>query len=210
MNRYRDREDAGKVLADHLFTYANQKSLLVLALPRGGVPVAYEVAKKLKVPLDVFVVRKLGVPGHEELAMGAIATGGVEVFNPDIIEHLHINKSQIQEVIENEKRELKRRDLTYRGNKNFPSIKDKTIILVDDGIATGATIRAAISALRKMQPQKLVVGVPVADVDMCRDIAKLVDDFICPLQVVDFYAVGAWYEQFSQTSDEEVHKLLKA
>jgi putative phosphoribosyl transferase len=209
MDKYQDRQQAGTLLAAELKAYATRDDVLVLALPRGGVPVAFEIAKALKAPLDVFIVRKLGVPGHSELAMGAMATGDTYVFNEDIIRELKISPEEIQAVIRHEQQELNRREVTYRGNKSYPSLKAKTIILVDDGVATGATIRAAIKALRQFHPANLIVAVPVADKHMCEDLKSLVDKLICPLRPLHFYAVGAWYENFPQTEDEEVTKLLR-
>lgn len=209
MNKFIDRHEAGKVLAEQLKQYAKKDDTLVLALPRGGVPVAYEIAKILSLPLDVFIVRKLGVPGHEELAMGAIATGGITVFNDEIVHGLNIPKYAIDQVIQSEKQELQRRDSTYRNNKPFPSLEGKTIILVDDGIATGATMRAAIKALRQQNPASIIIAVPVAAFSTCEEMAKLVDKIVCPLMPHEFYAVGSWYENFFQTSDEEVFDLLK-
>jgi putative phosphoribosyl transferase len=208
MDKYFDRYEAGKVLAEYLNNYTNKPNTIVLALPRGGVPVAYEVAKALSIPLDIFIVRKLGTPNHEELAMGAIATGGILVFNDDIIQELDIPKKQIDEVIRRESQELNRRNKKYRGNRTFPDIEGKTIILVDDGIATGATIKAAIKALRLQHPASIIVAVPVAAISTCEEIASTVDKIICPLAPKHFNAVGAWYENFSQTEDEEVHELL--
>lgn len=210
MEKFFDRSEAGKVLAKQLKPFANKSNVIVLALPRGGVPVAYEIAKALSLPLDVFIVRKLGVPGHEELAMGAIATGNVTVFNNEILESLNISKTSIDKVIQSEQQELQRRNLTYRDNKPFPPLESKTIILVDDGIATGATMRAAIKALYQQNPKKIVIAVPVAALSTCQEIAELVDQVVCPIQTDDFYAVGMWYENFSQTSDAEVSTLLKS
>ena len=209
MEKYRNRQKAGKILASLLNKYTKQNDILVLALPRGGVPVGFEIAKELHAPLDVFIVRKLGVPGHDELAMGAIAMGGVTVFNDEIISDLDISPADIQMVIQKEQQELKRRETTYRGNYAYPVLKSKTIILVDDGIATGATMRAAISAIKHQIPAKLIVAVPVADEAVARIMSPLVDEFICPLQPTSLYAVGAWYDDFTQTEDEEVHQLLK-
>lgn len=209
MDRYQNRQTAGILLAKALHAYANRDDVLILALPRGGVPVAFEIAKALQAPLDVFIVRKLGVPGHSELAMGAIAMGGAHVFNDEIIDELRIPQTAIQSVIEKEQQELKRREIAYRGSVTFPSIVNKTIILVDDGIATGATMRAAIKALRSLHPAKIIVAVPVADKQLCEQMQPLVDEFVCPLRPLYFYAVGAWYDDFSQTEDEEVYHLLK-
>lgn len=208
MNKYRDRSDAGKVLSEHLTAYAHREDVIVLALPRGGVPVAFEIARALSLPFDVFVVRKLGVPGQEELAMGALATGNVTVFNDNIIQTLHVPKESIEAVIEEETKELHRRELAYRGNILPPDLKNKTIILVDDGIATGATIRAAIKALRTFHPTTIIVAVPVAEATTCQQLADVADKIICPFRPLYFSAVGEWFEDFSQTTDEEVHELL--
>ncbi|OGT45733.1 MAG: phosphoribosyl transferase [Gammaproteobacteria bacterium RIFCSPHIGHO2_12_FULL_41_20] len=208
MKKFSDRYEAGKVLADQLKTYTKNPYVIVLALPRGGVPVAFEIATALSVPLDIFVVRKLGVPGHEELAMGAIATGGVTIFNNDIIKKLNISNSEINNIIKLEQQELMRRESVYRGKKPFPELKDKIIILVDDGIATGATMRAAIRALRQQHLRRLILAVPVAAFSTCAEMENLVDEVVCPLRPHDFYAVGAWYDEFSQTTDEEVSQLL--
>lgn len=209
MNRYADRREAGKILAQELKQYANRHDTLVLALPRGGVPVAFEVATLLHAPLDVFIVRKLGVPGQHELAMGAIAMGNTQVFNPDIIKELNVAQHEIQAVIAYEQQELKRREALYRGHHAFPPLTNKILILVDDGIATGATMRVAIKALRQLNPAKIIVSVPVAHKQMVEKIRPLVDEFICPLMPTEFYAVGAWYDDFSQTEDNEVYALLK-
>lgn len=209
MEKYANRYEAGKVLAEQLRAYKNNPYVLILALPRGGVPVAYEIAKALSAPLDIFVVRKLGAPGHEELAMGAIASDETVVFNNDVINQLHIPSGTIAYTIQSEKKELKRREQAYRGNKPFPSLKDKIIILVDDGIATGATMRAAIKALYQKVPLRLILAVPVAALTTYDEMSKLVDEVICPLKPLDFYAVGAWYDDFSQTTDEEVIQLLQ-
>ncbi len=209
MDKFINRRAAGKVIAELLKKYANNEKAIILALPRGGVPVAYEIAQALSLPLDVFIVRKLGVPHQEELAMGAIATGNTIFLNKDIIQTLHITPSQIEQVKLEEKSELLRRELVYRGNRPFPTLQNKIVILVDDGIATGATMRAAILSIRAQLPQKIVVAVPVAALDTCQEMQSMVDEMICPIRPGTFYAVGAWYEEFSQTTDEEVFQLLK-
>lgn len=208
--KYKNRSAAGKILADHLQHYANQKDVIVLALPRGGVPVGYEIAQRLHAPLDVFIVRKLGVPGHRELAMGALAMGNIKFFNRDIIEALNIHEEEIAETIKSESMELKRRQLAYRGTEQMPDIEGKNVILVDDGIATGATIRAAITALRQLLPAKIIVAVPVAQNDFCKTLESIVDELICPMRPIQLGAVGAWYELFDQTEDDEVRTLLQA
>ncbi len=208
MEKFIDRYEAGVILAQQLQDYANQPNAIVLALPRGGVPVAYEIAAALSIPLDVFIVRKLGVPGHEELAMGAMATGGIVFFNNDIISSLNLSETAIQRVIHIEQDELKRRESLYRKDQPPLQVKDKTIILVDDGVATGATMFAALKALRQQKPASIIVAVPVAAASTCIELQKQADHFICPLRPVNFYAVGLWYEDFNQTSDEEVFTLL--
>lgn len=208
MKKYANRYEAGKMIASQLLKYTKHADALVLALPRGGVPVASEIAKILSIPLDIFVVRKLGVPNHEELAMGAIASGGTIVFNENILSQLHIPASAIQPVIESEQKELERRELVYRGQRPFPRLKDKSIILVDDGIATGATMRAAIKAIKQQKPKKIILAVPVAAATTIDELSNDVDEVICPLKPDDMFAVGAWYDDFSQTSDEEVFNLL--
>ncbi len=209
MEKFIDRQQAGRMLTSSLKTYVEQPNTIVLALPRGGVPVAYEIATALSIPLDVLIVRKLGVPGHAELAMGAIASGGVVLLNESIIRQLKLQKSAIDAVIQSEQEELLRRERVYRGNRPFPDLLSKTIILVDDGIATGASIKAAISALRKHNPASIIVAVPVAAYETCQSMASLVDKLICPLQPINFCAVGLWYEDFSQTTDQEVIDLLE-
>ncbi len=206
---YRDRADAGKELAKHLKDYANREDVLVLALPRGGVPVAFEVANALHAPLDIFLVRKLGVPGHEELAMGAIATGGVRVLNEGVVGYLDIPDELIDEVAANEERELDRRQRLYRGNRPLPDVRARTIILVDDGLATGSTMRAAATALRKQQPARIVVAVPVSAPETCDEFRMEVDEVICAAMPQPFLGVGLWYEDFSQTTDQEVRDLLE-
>lgn len=205
---YSDRSEAGKVLASKLLRYKDRPDVLVLALPRGGVPVAYEVAKALNAPLDIFLVRKLGVPGHEELAMGAIATGGVRVLNDDTVEYLEIPDSVIDSITAKELQELTRRELAYRGNRPEPDVKGTTVILVDDGLATGSTIRAAAQALRQQAPKKIVVAVPVSARQTCDEYRIGVDEIVCAVTPEPFLGVGRWYDDFSQTSDEEVHELL--
>ncbi len=207
-NRFRDRSEAGRLLASRLDAYAGRADVLVLGLPRGGVPVAFEVARALHVPLDVCVVRKLGVPGHEELAMGAIASGGAWVLNDDVIQALNIGGHTIRDVAERELEELKRRERAYRGDRPALDVHGRTVILVDDGIATGSTMRAAIDALRRLGPARLVVAVPTASPSTCDEIGQTVDECICMITHDPFYAVGAWYEDFSQTTDDQVRDLL--
>ena len=205
---YRDRVEAGRVLAEQLGAYAGRPEVIVLALPRGGVPVAYEVARALHAPLDVFLVRKLGVPGHEELAMGAVATGGVRVVNEQVVRGLGIPDSVIDAVASWELEELGRRERLYRGDRRPPDVRGKTVILVDDGLATGSTMLAAVEALRQQQPARIVVAVPIAAPDTCELLRAEVDDVVCAVTPEPFYAVGLWYRDFSQTSDEEVRELL--
>ncbi len=205
---FRDRVEAGRVLAEELTEYADRQDVLVLGLPRGGVPVAYAVAIELHAPLDVFLVRKLGVPGEEELAMGAIASGGVRVLNPEVVEPLSIPPYLIDAVTARELGELQRRERAYRDNLPPPVIRDHTVILVDDGLATGATMRAAVVAARAQQPARVVVAVPVASRSVCTALRAEADEVICALTPEPFYAVGLWYQDFSPTSDEEVRELL--
>jgi len=205
---FRDRRDAGRLLADKLAAYANRPDVIVLALPRGGVPVAYEVARRLVAPLDVFVVRKLGVPGYEELAMGAVATGGVRVLNDQLVESLGIPDQMIDAVLSREQQELARRERLYRGGRPPPDVGGRTAILVDDGLATGATMFAAIEALRKQNPARIVVAVPTASPDTCEEMKRKADEVICAITPEPFHAVGRWYRDFSQTTDEEVADLL--
>jgi len=188
--------------------YADRPDVLVLALPRGGVPVGFEVSTALHVPLDVFLVRKLGVPGHEELAMGAIASGGVRVLNDDVIGSLNLPQNAIDWAAAIEQRELERRERLYRGDRPSPDLKDRIVILIDDGLATGSTMRAAAQAVRQHHPARLVVAVPTAAVETCEEFRSEVDEVICALTPAPFDAVGLWYEEFSQTSDEEVRDLL--
>ena len=206
---YRDRREAGSVLASKLLKFKDRPDLIVLALPRGGVPVAYEVATALNAPLDIFLVRKLGVPGHEELAMGAIATGGVRVLNHEVVDYLGIPDSVIDAITDDELRELRRRERAYRGDRREPDVKGKTVILVDDGLATGSTIRAAAQALRQQGPAKIVVAVPVSAPQTCNEYEIGVDEIVCAVTPEPFLGVGRWYDDFSQTTDEEVHGLLE-
>jgi predicted phosphoribosyltransferase len=206
--RFRDRGEAGRLLAGKLTGYANRPDVLVLALPRGGVPVAYEVARALRAPLDVFVVRKLGVPGHEELAMGALAPDGVRILNQEVVKALDIPESIIDEVAAQELEELKRRERLYRGSRPPPDLRGRTVILVDDGLATGATMRAAIRALRQQQPARIVVAVPTASPDTCEALGGEADEVICAMTPRPFLSVGHWYDDFTQTTDEEVRRLL--
>jgi predicted phosphoribosyltransferase len=206
---FRDRTDAGKYLAAKLAKYANRPDVLILALPRGGVPVAYEVAKQLGAPLDVFLVRKLGVPGYEELAMGALASGGVRVINEDVVRQLDIPAEVIEAVAETEQRELERRERAYRGDRPPPDVKGRIVILIDDGLATGSTMRAAAAALRKQGPARIVVAVPVSSPETCNEFRREVDEVVCAVTPEPFRGVGLWYEDFSQTTDEEVRDLLE-
>lgn len=208
MTKYLNRRQAGSVLAEALIDYKDNKDVIVLALPRGGVPVAYEVANALNAPLDVYLVRKLGVPGYQELAMGAIAQGGVTIFNQNIMEEYKITPDEIDAEINHERIELQRREIRYRGTKHAPSLRHKIVIIVDDGIATGATIKAAIQSIRQQVPSYIVAAVPVADKSIVQAIKPMVDAFVCPLIVDELRAVGGWYEEFAQTEDEEVHQLL--
>lgn len=206
---FRDRAQAGRCLAERLGHYAGRPDVVVLALPRGGVPVASEVARALGAPLDVFLVRKLGFPGQEELAMGAIASGGSRVLNRSLLERLHVPPQTVDAVASRELRELERRERAYRGTSPPPSLRGKTVILVDDGLATGASMRAAAAALRAQEPARIVVAVPVAASSSCEEFSDLVDEVICVETPEPFEAVGQWYDDFSQTSDEEVRQLLE-
>jgi putative phosphoribosyl transferase len=206
--RFRDRADAGRLLADRLSHYAGRDDVLVLGLPRGGVPVAAEVARALGASFDVFLVRKLGLPGQEELAMGAIASGGARVLNEELVETLGIPEALIDAVAAREEEELRRRERLYRGERPPPEVESKTVILVDDGLATGSSMRAAVAALRRLRPARIVVGVPTAPVSTCEDLRPEVDELVCARTPQPFYAVGIWYENFNQTTDEEVRRLL--
>src|ERR1700720_3221008 len=206
--RFRNRIDAGSQLAEKLAAYANRPGVLVLALPRGGVPVGFEVARELGALLDVFLVRKLGVPGYEELAMGAVATGGVRVLNDEIVRGLGISDHEIDAAAARERQELARRERLYRGNRPPPDVRGRTVILVDDGLATGATMYAAIEALRQQNPARIVVAVPTASPETCEEMKTKADEVICAITPEPFHAVGRWYRNFSQTTDEEVADLL--
>ena len=207
--RFHDRRAAGKQLARALAAYANEPNTLVLALPRGGVAVAYEVAQVLQLPLDICLVRKLGLPGHPELAMGAIASGEVRVLNDDLITALKISETLIEQVTTLELKELNRRDRAYRGHHRSPDIAGCRVILIDDGIATGATMRAAIAVLKSQQPEEIIVAVPVAPIFICQALNELVDRVICLSTPRPFHAIGLWYESFPQLTDEQVKRLLK-
>lgn len=207
--RFRDRTEAGQILAERLQHLAGDPHLLVLALPRGGVPVGYELAKALGAPLDVFVVRKLGVPGHEELALGAIASGPVVVLNDDVVRALRITRDVIEAVAAQETREVERRERTYRGDRPTVDPAGRVVVLVDDGLATGATMRAAVRALRNKGAKRLIVAVPTAAPQTCDEFRAEVDEIVCAMTPEPFEAVGLWYEDFSQTTDEEVQDLLE-
>jgi putative phosphoribosyl transferase len=205
---FQNRFDAGRHLASRLPHYSHQPAVLVLALPRGGVPVAFEVAQAIDAPLDVFLVRKLGLPRQEELAMGAIATGGVRVLNHDIIRSLQIPDYVLDRVAEEELKELRRREEEYRGQRPPPDVRHKTVILIDDGLATGASMRAAVAALRRQDPARIVAAVPTAAQETCAGLEAQVDEIVCATTPEPFLGVGRWYEDFSQMTDEEVRELL--
>lgn len=207
--QFADRKQAGQILAQKLNRYRADPDVVVLGLPRGGVPVAFEVAAALHAPLDVFIVRKLGMPGHEEFAMGAIATGGVMVMNPDLA-GFHVPEAAIEAVVARERAELDRRELLYRGDRPALSLEGRIAILVDDGLATGSTMRAAATAVKRAAPRAVVVAVPVAAVETCQAFRSQVDDVVCVATPEPFRAVGLWYRDFSQVSDAEVHALLEA
>jgi predicted phosphoribosyltransferase len=206
---FHDRTDAGRHLAAKLRKYADRPDVLILGLPRGGVPVAFEVARALHAPLDIFLVRKLGLPGHEELAMGAIATGGVIILNEDVVRGLRIPDDVLDAVAALEQRELERRERLYRGDRQPPDVRERTVILVDDGLATGSTMRAAVAALRRQHPARIVVAVPVGAAETCAEFQDEADEAVCARTPEPFYAVGLWYRDFSQTTDEEVRELLE-
>lgn len=209
-SRFADRRDAGRKLASALGALAGTPGLLVVALPRGGVPVAFEVARHLKAPLDVFMVRKLGVPGHEELAMGAIASGGVQVLNEELIAELGIPEAAVDRVAEREGKELERRERAYRDGRPPPELRSRPVLLVDDGLATGFTMRAAVMALRQRSAERVIVGVPVGAPETCEELSRIADDVVCATTPEPFHAVGLWYKDFSQTVDDEVRALLDA
>ncbi len=206
---FQDRIDAGRQLTTRLRKYADRPDVIVLALPRGGVPVAFEVSQELNAPLDIFLVRKLGVPGHEELAMGAIASGGVRVINQDVVSYLQIPGEVIDAVAAYEQRELERREREYRGDRPPPDLRGRVVILIDDGLATGSTMRAAAAAVRKQRPARIVVAVPVAAPETCENFRSEVDEIVCAVTPEPFRGVGLWYEDFSQTTDQDVRELLE-
>ena len=207
---FKDRRDAGRQLAQELTSYANRQDVIVLALPRGGVPVGFEVAQALNAPLDIFLVRKLGVPGHEELAFGAIASGGVRVLNKMVVRGFNLSETDIERVARGELLELERREKAYRGeDRPVKEISNRTVILVDDGLATGASMRAAIEGVRAKDPERIVVAVPTASPETCELFESLVDEIVCAVTPQPFYGVGRWYHDFSQTTDEEVRLFLE-
>jgi predicted phosphoribosyltransferase len=205
---YRDRRHAGTELASRLSHFEGRRDVVVLALPRGGVPVAYEIARALDAPLDVFLVRKLGVPGHRELAMGAIASGGVRVLSPDVVSWYRIPDAVIDEVALEEQAELERRERAYREGRTPIELRDRVVLLVDDGLATGASMKAAVEAVRAHSPSRIVIAVPVGAPDTCRELENVADEIVCARTPEFFSAVGQWYVDFSQTTDEEVRSLL--
>jgi predicted phosphoribosyltransferase len=209
MAPFHDRRDAGRQLAQKLAGYANRLDVIVLALPRGGVPVAYEVALALHAPLDIFLVRKLGLPGQEELAIGAIASGGVQVLNHDIVRALQIPQTVIEGIARRELQELERREHMYRGDRPAPELRDHTTILIDDGLATGASMQAALKGLQMLNPTRIVIAVPTAAAEICEAFQPLVDEVVCVSTPFPFVGVGRWYKDFSQTTDEEVKMLLQ-
>jgi len=206
---FKNRADAGRRLAEKLMGYKDNANVLVLALPRGGVPVAFPVAQALHAPLDIFVVRKIGVPGHEELAMGAIASGGVYVTNPSVLRSVRNSQEAFKAAAQRELQEIRRRELAYRGDRPLPQIQDRIVILVDDGLATGASMRVAVQALRQQRPAKIVVAVPIASEETCDEFRDEVEEIVCAITPDPFFGVGLWYQDFSQTTDEEVRILLQ-
>ena len=208
LHAFENRREAGRILGEELRNYAGRNDVVVLALPRGGVPVAYEVARALKAPLDLFLVRKLGTPGHRELAMGAIASGGVRVLNDDVVRWYGITPDDIERVAQEEERELVRRELAYREGRAPAPIEGRVVMLVDDGLATGSTMRAAVKAVRQLHPSRVVVAVPVGARETCQELSQMADEVICAGTPEPFSAVGQWYVDFDQTSDDEVRRLL--
>ena len=208
LDAYADRREAGRELGQLLRKYADRDDVLVLALPRGGVPVAFEVARTLGAPLDVFLVRKLGTPGHRELAMGAIASGGIKVLNDEVVQYLGITSEQIDAVAREEQQELERREAAYRRERALPALSGKVVILVDDGLATGSTMRAAVQAVKQQNPARVIVAVPVGARETCDDMRAVADEVACTRTPTPFSAVGQWYRNFDQTTDEEVRDLL--
>jgi putative phosphoribosyl transferase len=206
---FRNRRDAGAELADQLAKYKDRKDVVILALPRGGVPVAFEVARALHAPLDVFLVRKLGVPQHRELAMGAIASGGVRVLNDYVVRSYRIPDAIIDEVAREEQLELERRETAYREGRPPIDLRNRTVLLIDDGLATGATMKAAVEAVRTRKPDRIVVAVPVGSPETCREFVDVADEIVCARTPSFFSAVGLWYRDFSETSDDEVRELLR-
>ncbi len=204
-----DRTDAGRVLAGLLSSFADRPDVVVLALPRGGVPVAFEIASALRVPLDILVVKKIGVPGYEELALGAAASGGLVLIDEELARHLDLPKQTIAEIVEQARHEVERREAAYRNHRPPPVVQGRTVILVDDGLATGSSMQAAVQALRRERPAAIVVAVPVAAPEAAAELAEMVDEVVCAQTPDPFFAVGAWYEDFSQTQDDEVRRLLE-
>lgn len=207
--RFADRVDAGRRLAEVLGDYQGRGDLVVYGLPRGGVPVAAEVARALDAPLDVLIVRKLGVPGQPELAMGAVASGGVRVLNEEVLRQINVTEEQVDRITEEQRREVREREERFRGDAEVPEVEGKTALVIDDGIATGSTMRASIEALRELGPERIVVAVPIASHSACNDMEKLADEIVCLETPNPFHAVGAWYDNFDQTTDSEVRRLLQ-
>jgi len=209
LKAFKNRRQAGELLAERLDAYAGHSDAILLSLPRGGVPVAFSISRKLNIPLDILIVRKLGVPGHAEYAMGAIASGGLRVLQQDVLDTLDISPAVVETITQRELREIERRERLYRDNRPTPSLHDRIVILVDDGLATGSTMLAAVQAVRQEEPKRVIVAVPVAAPDTCQKLAAEADEIVCLSTPSPFYAVGIWYEDFSQTSDDEVRNLLR-